>query len=81
MKVKLAFQLLSRRMACAIKLDGKDVLSGLKRPLSDRNPGNQQRLESFIEWPEKWYGKKKGNKPPCFLGLPLTVRALVSIWK
>ena len=44
----------------------------LKRPLSDRNPGIQQQLESFIEWSEKWYVKKKGidNKPPCFFGLP-----------
>ena len=31
---------------------------------------------------EKWYVKKKGidNKPPCFLGCFLTVRALVSLY-
>ena len=114
MKVKLAFQLLSRRMACAIKLAGEDVQSGLssdtwkksadfvetmdavidacnvyslknrhalKRPLSDRNPEIQQRLESFIEWSEKWYvNNKKGNKAPCFYGLPLTARALLSLY-
>ena len=94
MKVSLAFQLLSRRMASAIRLAGEDTEAGLcsktwqasadfveemdavidacntlrlnsmnklKRPLSDKNPEIQQRLENFTEWSKNWVIKRKGN--------------------
>ncbi|OXU20757.1 hypothetical protein TSAR_008924 [Trichomalopsis sarcophagae] len=112
MKVKLAFQLLSQRMASAIRLAGEDpnglMLSAtwkasadfvenlnavidacnslylystnpLKRPLSDRNPEIQQRLEKFVVWSKDWVvpSGKTVSKPPCFSGIPLTVNALL----
>ena len=115
MKVSLAFQLLSRRMAAAIRLAGEDTKAGLcsttwqasayfvetmdavidacnslrlrntnklKRPLSDRNPEIQQRIESFTEYSKKWVIHKNGNdyKPPCFYGFPMTTQALVSMY-
>ncbi|OXU17596.1 hypothetical protein TSAR_016217, partial [Trichomalopsis sarcophagae] len=54
----------------------------LKRPLSDRNPEIQQRLEKFVVWSKDWVvpSGKTVSKPPCFSGIPLTVNALVTLY-
>ena len=48
MKVKLAFQLLSRRMACAIKLAGEDVQSGLSSNTWQKSANYVERMDAVI---------------------------------
>ena len=49
MKVKLAFQLLSRRMACAIKLAGEDVQSGLSSNKWQKSANFVERIDAAID--------------------------------
>ena len=63
-----------------------------KRPLSDNNPEILKRIRDFKDWSRKWYTKTastnektrittiRNNRPPCFIGLPMTTSALEQLY-